>query len=162
MTLAVAASFGCFGNSLVVAQTTPNSPQSETPSTDATKRDNPHGQARPDAKRSDAKARDTRAARTENHGIRKKADTEYQTATKRCLALKGAEERECLKRAKGSYAEAIAAANGRGPGVGTTAAPPGGPVPALQTQSSAVSATGIAPSTIGADGTPGTQAAPAK
>jgi hypothetical protein len=156
MTLAVAASVACLGSGFAVAQTTPNSPRSGAPSTEATNRDTPHGKVLRDVNTNDAKARDTQAARTEKRDLRKKDNA------RRCLALKGAEERECLKRAKGSYAKAISEANGRRRGVGTTAAPPGGPVPALETQSSAVSATGIAPSTVGPDRTPGTQAVPAK
>lgn len=155
MAMAVAASAGYLGSGWAVAQTTPNLSPTGTPSTQSTSRDTPGGQAGRDARTSDARARDT-ATRTA------KPDTRKKTDAKSCLALKGAEERACLKRAKGSYAEAIAEANRRGPGVGTTAVSPGGPVPALQTQSSAVNATGIAPSTVGPDRTPGTQAVPSK
>ena len=137
MKLAMAASIGCFGSGLAIAQATPQSPRSETAPTAATNRDAQGGQPA-------------------NRDMRKKADA------KKCLELKGAKERECLKQAEGSYAKAIAAANGKKLNTANTAAPPGVPVPAVQTQSSSVNATGIAPSTAGPDLTPGIRAVPAK
>jgi hypothetical protein len=137
MTLALTASIACFGSGLASAQATPQSPGTEAAPTAATNRNAQGGQL-------------------EHRDMRIEADA------KACLDLKGARERECLKQAEGSYAKAIAAANRKTPDTANAAALPGGPLPALQTQSSSVTATGIAPSTAGPDLTPGIRATPAK
>lgn len=87
-----------------------------------------------------------------------KADPTQSAANARCNSRKGADQKTCLEQVRAQQQ----AQGGAGAGNTGTSRPPGTPVPALQTQSSAVSATGVAPSTTGPDPTPGTPAVPRK
>lgn len=80
--------------------------------------------------------------RAEEKARMKAAAAQYKDAKQACDKLGGARKRACRKDARAQHRAAVAA------GAATSA------VPALQTQSSSVNATGVAPSTIGADPTP--------
>lgn len=72
----------------------------------------------------------------------KAAAAQYKEAKRACDKFSGARKRACRKDARAQHREAVAA------GAATSA------VPALQTQSASVRATGVAPSTIGPNPTP--------
>jgi len=84
-----------------------------------------------------------------------KADPGNAPVDARCNSRKGADQKTCLDEVR---------AQQRAQGDARAARPSGAPaaMPAVQTQSSAVSATGVAPSTTGPDPTPGTPAMPRK
>ena len=92
-----------------------------------------------------------------------KADSDYKAAKATCKPMKRVEARACLQEAKATYQQAKADARGttRNANAGGTAVPQS-PVTAVETQSPAVSATGIAPRPVGPDLTPGKPAVPAK
>ncbi len=80
--------------------------------------------------------------RADDKAHMKAAAAKYKEAKRACDKLSSAPKRACRKNARAQHRDAVAA------GDATSA------VPALQTQSSSVNATGVAPSTIGPDATP--------
>ena len=93
----------------------------------------------------------------------KKANSDYEAAKAACRPMKRVEAKACVKDAKAAYQQAkvdirttTSAANAGG------AAMPPSPATAVETQSPAVSATGIAPRPGGPDLTPGKPAVPGK
>ena len=102
-------------------------------------------------------------SRSDARAMMKKAGADYNAAKAACRSMKRVEAKACLKDAKAAYQQAkvdirvtTSAANAGG------TAMPQSPVTAVETQSSAVSATGIAPSPGGPDLTPGKPAVPGK
>lgn len=82
------------------------------------------------------------STRADEKAHMKTAAAKYKEAKRACDKLSGARKRDCRNDARAQHRAAVAA------GDATSA------VPALQTQSSSVNATGVAPSTIGPDATP--------
>jgi hypothetical protein len=82
------------------------------------------------------------STRADEKAQMKTAAAKYTQAKRACDKLSDVPKRTCRKDARAQHRAAVAA------GVATSA------VPALQTQSSSVNATGVAPSTIGPDATP--------
>ena len=83
--------------------------------------------------------------------------TDTKAAEAACNSRKGADQKSCLDAVRAGQRPAQA------PVAGTAARPATSQaVPAVQTQSSAVSATNVAPTTTGADPAPGAPAVPRK
>ena len=103
------------------------------------------------------------AGRSDAKSMMKKADSDYKAAKAVCKPMKRVEAKTCLQDAKAAYQHAKADARGttRNANAGGTPMPQA-PVTAVQTQSPAVSATGIAPKPGGPDLTPGKPAVPGK
>ena len=103
------------------------------------------------------------AGRSDARSLMKKAGSDYKAAKAACRPMKRVEAKACLQDAKAAYQQAKVEARGT-----TSAANAGGaavpqsPVTAVETQSSAVSATGIAPRPGGPDVSPGKPAVPGK
>jgi hypothetical protein len=93
--------------------------------------------------------------------VTRQSDADYKKAQARCNSRQGADKQSCLEEVKARHQQAKAADGGNKTGASRTPTSPDA-VPAVQTQSSAVSATGVAPSTTGPDPTPGTPAVPRK
>ena len=93
----------------------------------------------------------------------KKADSDYKAAKAACKPMKRAEAKSCLQEAKAAYQQAKVVARGmtRDANAGGATMPPSS-VSAVQTQSPAVSATGIAQTPGGPNLTPGKPAVPGK
>ena len=92
-----------------------------------------------------------------------KADSDYKAAKATCKPMKRVEARACLQEAKATYQQAKVEARGMTPDAnvgGATVTPSS--LPAVETQSPAVSATGIAPRPVGPNVTPGKPAVPGK
>jgi hypothetical protein len=98
--------------------------------------------AKPAVRSMPAAASTPSTTRAEEKAQMKAAAEQYKEAKRACAKLSGASKRACRKDARAQHRAAVAA------GAATSA------VPALQTQSSSVNATGVAPSTIGSDPTP--------
>ena len=100
---------------------------------------------------------------TDARAMMKKAGADYNAAKAACRPMKRVEAKACLKDAKAAYQQAkvdirttTSAANAGGTGMSQP------PVTAVETQSPAVSATGIAPRPGGPDVSPGKPAVPGK
>lgn len=93
----------------------------------------------------------------------KKADSDYKAAKAACKPMKRVEAKTCLQDAKAAYQQAKVEARGmtRDANVGGATVTPSS-LPAVETQSPAVSATGIAPRAVGPNLTPGKPAVPGK
>ena len=103
------------------------------------------------------------AGRSDARSMMKKADADYKAAKAACRPMKRVEAKVCLQDAKTAYQQVKADARGttRSANAGG-AVMPQAPGKAVQTQSPAVSDTGIAPKPGGPDLTPGKPAVPGK
>lgn len=93
----------------------------------------------------------------------KKADSDYKAAKTACKPMKRVAAKACMQDAKAAYQQAKVEARGmtRDANVGGATVTPSS-LPAVETQSPAVSATGVAPRPVGPNVTPGKPAVPGK
>ena len=103
------------------------------------------------------------AGRSDARSMMKKAGSDYKAAKAACRPMKRVEAKACLQDARAAYQQAKADVSGTTSAANAgRAAMPQAPVTAVETQSPAVSATGIAPKPGGPDLSPGKPAVPGK
>ena len=93
---------------------------------------------------------------------KKKVDTDFKSAKAACQSLKSMERTSCLKEAKATHRQARFDNRATRRTADKSPVAASQDLPAVQTQSAAVSATGIAPSAVGPNRTPGKPAFPEK